>query len=107
MVGPLCPGGLEELASFVRASRLYVRSFDCPERHRGKASTDYERGLELPGVSVNSLAPGPGNEPLLGTWRPVAFLDPSVLAEANRCYEERLKAERSSKGEGRAMGLQG
>jgi Family of unknown function (DUF6098) len=49
---------LEELVSLAkRPSLLFVRYSSGPEEDRGTKSTDYESGLELPGLSVNPLQP--------------------------------------------------
>lgn len=51
---------LEELcAELERRPDLYVRYSKGPDADRGEASRDYESGLELPGLSVNTLTPEP------------------------------------------------
>jgi hypothetical protein len=50
-------GALVSLAK--RPSLLFVRYSSGPEEDRGTKSTDYESGLELPGLSVNPLQPEP------------------------------------------------
>src|SRR3954469_9029786 len=49
---------LSELATAVRAgSPLYVRYSEGPSQDARGRSVDFESGLELPGLSVNPLAP--------------------------------------------------
>ncbi len=47
---------LEELQRLVAPGR-FLRVSSGPDADEGSASTDYESGLELPGLSVNPLAP--------------------------------------------------
>jgi hypothetical protein len=49
---------LDELVDLVKRCRqLFVRYSSGPEEDLGTKSTDYESGLELPGLSVNPLQP--------------------------------------------------
>jgi hypothetical protein len=51
---------LQELGELVaRDGELFVRYSDGPDTEPDYRSTDYESGLELPGLSVNPLRPEP------------------------------------------------
>jgi hypothetical protein len=51
---------LAELEALVGGGEpCYVRFSRGPQDDRGSTSTDYESGLELPGLSVNELEPQP------------------------------------------------
>ena len=49
---------LDELVAQMNGGgELYVRYSEGPEKDQGRESRDYESGLDLPGLSVNQLAP--------------------------------------------------
>jgi hypothetical protein len=48
---------LDELCRVVEGRQLYVRVSRGPLHDRARTSTDYESGLDLPGLSVNPLTP--------------------------------------------------
>ncbi len=51
---------MDELVALAEGCRqLFVRYSSGPAEDRGATSTDYESGLELPGLSVNPLQPEP------------------------------------------------
>src|SRR5437660_12625841 len=111
---------LEELVTLAKRHRhLFVRYSSGPDEDLGAKSTDYESGLELPGLSVNPLRPEPwwsrplehwiarqlcayahlggeddkvpcvlfrevvgrhpDNEPLVGSFEPLAYQDNSLV----------------------------
>lgn len=128
---------LHELVDLARrGAPLFVRYSGGPAEDRGSRSTDYESGLELPGLSVNPLRPepwwsrplehwlarqlcayahlgeeddkvpwvlsgevvgrGPDNEPLVGSFEPLAYLHNSLVVEAGVLYESAFAVSRGS-----------
>lgn len=52
--------GLGQLCEIVSGDEpVYVRYSKGPDHDRGQTSRDYESGAEMPGLSVNPLAPEP------------------------------------------------
>ncbi len=65
----------------------------CQYSHLQKRSSSH-RGWVTTGVVVDV---GPDDEPLLTEVRPLAWLSPELLAEAERRYQERFDQGRSAK----------
>ena len=128
---------LAELEELI-APDVFVRFSKGPAADQGRHSTDYESGLDLPGLAVNPLHPaswwtrplkewlarqlcqymhlqeesddervpwvlsgeivsrGPDNEPLIGSFRPLAVVATPALQEAKRIYEERFETGQDS-----------
>ena len=72
---------LEELVA--ERPGLHVRYSKGPKADRGGGSMDTESGLELPGLSVNPLAPEPWWTRPIGDWLARQLCQYRHLAESN------------------------
>lgn len=132
---------LDEVTRIVGESpEIYLRYSHGPAADDGRPSRDYEAGVDLPGLSVTTIAPepwwprpatdwiarrickyadlaensedrqpwllvghvvghGPDHEPLLADVRPLAWIGPRALRQAQELYRERFDVGRDSTGQ--------